>query len=337
MILNIIWFVLLFVLLSGYVILDGFDLGVGIIHLFSRTRQEREVNVHAIGPFWDGNEVWLLTAGGSLFAAFPPVYATVFSSFYLAFMLLLVALIARAVGLEFRHKVSSPRWERFWDWVFGVGSLVPALLYGVALGNILRGLPLNEDKVFTGSFFGLLNPYALLTGGLSLAVIILHGAAWLQVKTVGEIQQRMKKWVSGAWVTIVILFIIVTIATFFVSPFILEGILAKPLYWVALVLVLAGLIFIPVANQAGRGGLVFLASCMMIAGMLSLAAFSLFPRLVPALGNLNYSLTIFNGSSTQKTLWVMLVIALIGMPVVIGYTAFIYYIFRGKVTAGEEY
>src|SRR5512135_392933 len=159
--LNMIWFGLIAVLLGGYAILDGFDFGVGILHLFAKTDEERRIHMNAIGPVWDGNEVWLLTGGGALFAAFPAVYATVFSGYYLALMLVLVALIFRAVSFEFRGKVAAPAWRRFWDWAFGLGSLVPAVVFGVAVGNILRGLPFDADGDLAVSLFGLLNPYAL--------------------------------------------------------------------------------------------------------------------------------------------------------------------------------
>ena len=183
--LNTIWFILVGVLIVGYAILDGFDLGVGVLSLFARNEDERRLHLNAIGPFWDGNEVWLLTAGGALFAAFPEVYATVFSGFYIAFMLLLVALIFRAVSIEFYHQVDSPSWRTAWGWAFGIGSLLPCILTGVAFGNILRGIPLDAHREFTGSFFTLLNPYALVVGVLSLAMFIMHGAVFMAVKTYG--------------------------------------------------------------------------------------------------------------------------------------------------------
>ncbi|MCL5030614.1 MAG: cytochrome d ubiquinol oxidase subunit II, partial [Bacteroidetes bacterium] len=174
--LNLTWFLLVGVLIIGYAILDGFDLGVGVIHLFTKDEIEKRIEMNAIGPVWDGNEVWLLTGGGALFAAFPIVYATVFSGFYIAFMLLLTALIFRAVSFEFRGKVNSSGWKKLWDLAFGLGSLLPSILFGVAIGNILRGIPINEQGNFTGSFIDLLNPYSILIGLLSLAMFIMHGA-----------------------------------------------------------------------------------------------------------------------------------------------------------------
>ena len=190
--LNIIWFLLIAVLLIGYAILDGFDLGVGVLHLFTKDENERRININSIAPVWDGNEVWLLTAGGALFAAFPIVYATVFSGFYLAFMLLLFALIFRAVSMEFRGKVDSPKWRSVWDWAFGLGSLLPALLYGVAIGNILRGIPINSEGYFTGNFFSLLNPYSILVGLLSLVLFTMHGSIYLSMKSAGAHRERVK-------------------------------------------------------------------------------------------------------------------------------------------------
>ena len=248
---------------------------------------------------WDGNEVWLLTGGGALFAAFPIVYATVFSGFYIALMLLLTALIFRAVSMEFRGKVDSPRWRRLWDWAFGLGSLLPALLLGVAFGNILRGIPLDADHNFTGNFFTLLNPYALLIGVLSLVLFTMHGALYLSMKTEGELKARVEGWISPLWIAMVALYVLATVATLFVSPFLLSGMPANPLFWILFVLLLGSVLSIPVAVKAGKEGRAFLASSLTIACMIGLSALSLFPRLVPALGDLTYSLTIYNASSSQ--------------------------------------
>jgi len=334
--LNTAWFLLVWVLLGGYAILDGFDLGVGVLHLFARDERERRIHVGAIGPFWDGNEVWLLTGGGALFAAFPIVYATVFSSFYLALMLLLLALIFRAVSLEFRGQVDSPGWRRFWDWAFGLGSLLPAVLLGVAIGNILRGIPIDADGVANVSFVSLLNPYALLIGVLSLAMFTMHGAAFLTVKTEGDLQQRMARWASGVWVVFLILYLVAFAATFFAAPFLFEGALGKPLFWAFLVLLLAAAVNVPIAIRSGKYLRSFLASSVTIVSVMGLAAVCLFPRMAPSSLDLANSLTVYNASSTPRTLTVMLVIALIGMPIVIAYSAYIYKVFAGKVVVEEE-
>ncbi|MGE5611963.1 MAG: cytochrome d ubiquinol oxidase subunit II [Bacillota bacterium] len=331
-----IWFLLVFVLLIGYAILDGFDLGVGILHPFARSEHERRVSLNAIGPVWDGNEVWLLTAGGALFAAFPPVYATVFSGFYIALMLLLVALIARAVAMEFRSKIESPAWKRFWDFAFFLGSALPALLLGVAFGNILRGVPIDATGQFTGSFLELLNPYALLVGALSLTTFAMHGALYLAGKSDGDLRHRLMGLVPKLWFLFAILYVATSLATIWVSPFLMNRFLATPWMWpLLLIAIVAGLSVVVFARSA-RLASAFAASSLAIGSMLGLAGASLYPRWVPSLTNLNYSLTIANSSSTQHTLLVMLIIALIGVPMVLAYTAFVYRIFKGKVILSEE-
>lgn len=337
--LNIIWFLLVGVLIVGYAILDGFDLGVGVIQLFTKDENERRINVNAIGPVWDGNEVWLLTGGGALFAAFPIVYATVFSGFYLAFMLLLTALIFRAVSFEFRKYSEDPKNKKLWDITFGAASLVPSLLFGVAIGNVLRGLPVQliDGKVTASiSFLGLLNPYALLVGILSLVLFTMHGAAYMTLKSNGSQQERMFKWINNLWIAFVVLYFAATLVTIFVAPYLFEGILKNPIFWILLVVLFVSIIYIPIGVKAKKGGLTFLASSVLIAMMILLTALSLFPKLVPSSIDLAASLTIYNASSSQRTLTTMLIIALIGMPLVIGYSIFIYRVFRGKVVINQD-
>jgi cytochrome d ubiquinol oxidase subunit II len=334
--LNTVWFFLIAVLITGYAILDGFDLGVGVLHLFARDDRERRINMNAIGPVWDGNEVWLVTGGGALFAAFPIVYATAFSGFYLAFMLLLFALIFRAVSLEFRDKVDNSGWRKVWDWSFGLGSLLPAILYGAAVGNILRGMPVAADGSLHISFLGILNPYAILIGLLSLTMFIMHGAAYMAVKTRGDLQTRMARWTNGTWVAFVVLYFVATLATYFVSPFLFDGVLSNPLFWVFFILLLGGIVYIPIAVRATKYFRAFIATSAAIIAMIGLAGVSLFPRMLPSSIDLAHSLTIYNASSTPRTLTVMLIIALIGMPVVVAYTAYIYKVFKGKTVVTEE-
>jgi cytochrome d ubiquinol oxidase subunit II len=329
--LNTIWFFLIGVLIAGYAVLDGFDLGVGVLHLFARDEEERGKHVAAIGPVWDGNEVWLLTGGGALFAAFPVVYATVFSGFYLALMLLLVALIARAVALEFRNAVASPRWARAWDWAFGLGSLVPALLFGVAVGNVLRGVPIGPGAAWQGSFLGLLNPYSILVGLVSLVFFVMHGALYLRMKTDGPLADRLGAWAFRAWTVFVLLYGLATLATRLVSPFLFDGAGANPLFWLLTAVLVAAIFTTAAATRRVRSGLAFLASSATIVTMILLAAVNMYPRLVPARPDLANSLTIYNASSSPLTLKTMLVIALIGMPFVLGYTIVIYRVFKGKV------
>ena len=334
--LNTIWFILIGVLIIGYAILDGFDLGVGVLHLFTKDENERRININAIGPVWDGNEVWLITGGGALFAAFPIVYATVFSAFYLALMLVLFALIFRAVSLEFRGKVDSPKWRRAWDWAFGVGSLLPAVLFGVAIGNILRGIPIDSTGMFTGNFFTLLNPYSILIGVLSLVLFTMHGAIYMTMKSESEQKMRMKKLASALWIGFVVLYTLISIYSIFEAKFLFEEILSNTLFWIVFIVLLAAVFTIPVMVKAEKFGRAFLASSVTIGCMIGLMAISLFDKLVPSSIDLAYSLTIYNASSTQRTLFTMLIIAIIGMPFVIGYTIIIYRVFKGKVVLDEH-
>ncbi len=272
--LNTIWFLLVAVLIAGYAVLDGFDLGAGTLHLFLRDEAERRTVMNAVGPVWDGNEVWLLTGGGALFAAFPVVYAAVFSGFYLALTLLLVALILRAVSFEFRGKLDAPLWRRAWDLAFGLGSLVPALLFGVAVGNVLRGVEIGATGVTT-TLAGLLNPYALLIGVLGLAMFVLHGASWIGLKSEGALQQRMARVAALAWVAFIALFAVATVASFFVSPFLFDGWFTDPLTWVLFVLLLAACVTGPAAVRAGRFGRAWLASAAATVSVIALAGVGL--------------------------------------------------------------
>jgi cytochrome d ubiquinol oxidase subunit II len=334
--LNALWFGLIGVLLIGYAVLDGFDFGVGILHLFAREEQHRRLSINAIGPVWDGNEVWLLTGGGALFAAFPVVYATVFSGFYLALMMLLVALIFRAVAMEFRGKVDSPQWRRIWDWAFGLGSLLPALLFGVAFGNILQGVPIDRGAVYTGSFLGLLRPYPLLVGILAVVTFTMHGAIYLTLKTEGSFRQRLVRIAARLWTVFLILYILTTVTTFLVAPFLFEHAAARFGFWVLLIFTALAVTAIPAYLTANRYGRAFLASSITIAGMMGVSMVNLFPRLVPSVIDLEYSLTAYNASSSPATLFTMLIIALIGMPLVLAYTIVIYRIFKGKVVVTPE-
>jgi len=260
----------------------------------------------------------------------------VFSGFYLAFVLLLVALIFRAVSFEFRSKVDSPGWRRAWDFAFGLGSLVPALLYGVAVGNVLRGLELDAARSPTGSFLGLLSPYALLVGLLGLAMFVLHGATYLAIKTEGALRERAREWASWGWVVFIGLFAVTTVASYFTAPVLFERWFARALTWLLFALLLACCVAGPVAVRAARFGRGFAASALATVTIIALAAEGLYPRLVPARPDPAASLTIYNASSTPYTLRVMLVIALIGMPFVLAYTVWIYRTFRGKTVLTSE-
>jgi cytochrome bd ubiquinol oxidase subunit II len=334
--LNSIWFWLVGVLIIGYAILDGFDFGVGILSLFAKDEKERRIYMNAIGPVWDGNEVWLLTGGGALFAAFPVVYATVFSGFYLALMLLLVALIARAVSFEFRSKVESQTWRRAWDWAFGIGSLLPALLFGVAIGNILHGVPVDVNGNYLGSFLELLNPFSIGVGLLSVVLFTMHGAIYLASKTEGALRARIVVWASDLWIPFVILYVVMTLWSWLGSPFLFENSMKNPFFFAFLILLIGTIVYLPIVIKSGKYGRAFLVSSLLITAMLGQMALSLFPRLVPSSIDLAYSLTVYNASSSPMTLKTMLIIALIGVPIVIAYSAFIHYVFRGKVEITEE-
>jgi cytochrome bd ubiquinol oxidase subunit II len=330
-----IWFLLVGVLLLGYAVLDGFDLGAGILNPFvAKTDDERRTVLRSIGPVWDGNEVWLLTAGGAMFAAFPLVYATVFSGFYLALMLLLAALIFRAVALEFRDQLEGAGWRRAWDVAFFLGSAVPALLLGVAIGNIIRGLPLNAAGEYTGGLIGLLTPFPLIVGLLVVALVTTHGAAWLLVKTEGSLAARVRRAALAGWVALTLLWILATLASLALAPDRWDA-FANPLAWIAPAIVIVSLIAFPILVRAGRDLAAFGVSALGIAGMIATMGIGLYPNLVPALEVPARSITIEKAASSDLTLTVMLVIALIGVPLVLAYTAFVYLRFRGKVRADE--
>jgi cytochrome d ubiquinol oxidase subunit II len=330
--LNTVWFALVGVLFTGYVILDGFDLGVGVLHLFAvKCDEERRVFLNAIGPVWDGNEVWLVTGGGALFAAFPAVYATVFSGFYLAFMALLCALIFRAVAIEFRSKHSSPRWRAFWDAGFAAGSLFSSLLIGVAMGNIAWGVPLDARGEFAGSFLGLLNPYALLMGVTTVALFAMHGAIYLVLKTEGELEARVRRWVNPLIIAFILCYVILTLATLLYVPHITEAFRREPWFFAIVLPVVLAIANIPREVSHGREFRAFLSSVAAMAGLMVIFGLGMYPHLVYSHPLPEHSLTAFNAASSRKTLGIMLTIALLGIPVVLAYSASIYWIFRGKV------
>lgn len=329
--LNAIWFVLIGVLFTGYAMLDGFDLGVGALHLFTDTDEERRIMLNSIGPVWDGNEVWLVTGGGALFAAFPNVYATVFSGFYMAFVLLLVSLIFRAVAIEFRSKQPMRWWRRAWDIAFCVSSVFSSLLLGTAFGNIAFGVPLDERGEYAGTFWTLLRPYPLLLGVTSLSLFMMHGAIYALMKTEGALHDKLRSWIKNCMIFFIICYAVTTMATLIYVPHMAERVRANPwLFLVALVNMLA-IANIPREIHLARDFRAFVSSCVAMIALMTLFALEIFPNLVLSNPVPEHSLTIYNASSSQKTLGIMLTIAIIGVPVVLAYTASIYWIFRGKV------
>lgn len=333
--LQIIWFGLIGILLIGYAILDGFDLGVGFWHLFSKEDDVRRANLQSIGPFWDGNEVWLLTAGGAMFAAFPPVYATVFSGFYLAMMLVVFGLIFRAVSIDFRNHVESPLWQRIWDRAFAVGSVIPAILFGVALGNVMRGIPLDANGDYSGTFFGLLNPFALMIGVLGFLMIITQGAWYLAVKIDGPAGVRAQGWGRIAWGIFAAGLVLAGIVTIATQPHLMRNFSSTPVLWLLPVLLFVAVGLSGFWGFTAKPLRAFFAHCVSIALVLMLVGASIFPTIVFASNDPGRSLTLMNASSSQTSLTAMLIIALIGMPLVLGYTVWIYRAFSGKIVPGQ--
>jgi cytochrome d ubiquinol oxidase subunit II len=332
MILNEIWFILFVIIVGGYLILDGFDMGVGILHLpLARTDTERRTLINSIGPVWDGNEVWLILGGGVLFAIFPFAYASLFSGFYVAFMLVLVVLIFRAVTLEFRSQRPGGLWRGIWDVSFFLSSLVLALLLGVAFGAILNGVPLDAAGEIEVNLLELLTPYALLIGITTVAMFTMHGAIYLMMKTEGDIQARAKRWLPylmGGFVVLNTLGVIMSVALGlpFTDRYIEQ---IWPIIFPAGALVAMGAVWYLV--QQARYFAAFIASSAMILLLLVAGGIGMHPNLIVSSIDQANNLTIFNAASEDNTLTVALVIALIGMPFVLLYTAGVYYIFRGKV------
>ncbi len=332
--LNLLWFGLLGVLLTGYAILDGFDLGVGILHLAVKDDTERRILMNSIGPLWDGNEVWLVTFGGALFAAFPHAYATAFSGFYLPFMLLLFALIFRAVSMEFRSKRPSPAWRRFWDGAFFAASLLATFLFGVAVGNSMQGMPIGPDKEFAGTVLDLLRPYPLLVGAFAVATFAMHGSIYLYLKTEGELQQRVHGWMWRTFGIFLVFYMFVTVVTLATQRAAIRNFGELPWAWGVVFLSILAIANIPRAIHQNRPFYAFVSSSCTIAALVFLFGVALYPNLIVSSLDGAWSLTIYNAASSQKTLGIMAVIAAIGMPFVAAYTGVIYWVFRGKVKLG---
>ena len=330
------WFIILNILLIGYAILDGFDLGVGILHPFgARTDHERRLVMNSIGPLWDGNEVWLVTFGGALFAMFPNAYASIFSAFYIPFVLLLFALIFRAVSLEFRSKRTSPFWRNFWDILFFIGSTLATFLFGVAVGAVMQGLNLSELGDYQGTLLDMLSGFSLSVGLFSIALFAMHGAIYLYLKTEGELQQRLSSWMKGTYCFYLLMFVIVTIWSVLFVPASLQHFGEYPVLWLVPVLNMLAIANIPRAIAKKKPFYAFINSCCTIAALVFLFSAALFPDLLPASNNTAFSITIYNAASSMLTQKIGLVIVALGMPMVLSYTILIYWTFRGKVTLGE--
>ena len=330
---NTVWFIVLAFMFVGYAVLDGFDLGVGALHLLiGRTTQERGRLIDTIGPVWNGNEVWLLAAGGSMFAAFPHLYATSFSGFYLALMLVLWLLLLRGLGIEFRHQVDHDLWRHAWDVAFSVSSALLALLFGVALGNVLRGVPLNEGGEFQGTFTLMLNWFALLGGVLSLALLSMHGAAWIALKTDGPLRARARRLAGVLWWAAMALLVATVAASSVVRPDFTANFVEHP--WLLLAPVITASAAMATKGFQGRQDdrRAFAAGAALIAGVLASVAAGLYPQLLPAgPGSAHPGLDIYNSASPEGSLRIALAIYLWGLALVVLYQVTVYRIWRGKV------
>lgn len=327
--LNVLWFTLIAVLFIGFFFLEGFDYGVGtLLPFLAKNDGDRRVVINAIGPFWDGNEVWLLTAGGAMFAAFPHWYATLFSGFYLALVLMLFALILRGVAFEFRSKDRNPTWRSLWDWMIFVGSFVPALLWGVAIGNLMQGVPIDAQMNYVGGFWNLLNPYALLGGLAFVALFLLHGALFLSLKTRGEVMEKARAAASWLWLPTVAL-----VALFVVGGYFTTDIFTRAGMGTIVTALLAALALLTVGRllQIRREGWAFAMTGLTIA-LATITVFAgLFPRVMISTLNPDWSLTIYNASSSPYTLQVMTIVAALFVPIVLAYQGWTYWVFRERV------
>lgn len=364
-ILRLVWWLFLGILLIGFAIMDGFDLGVAMLLPYvARTDMERRVSINAIGPVWDGNQVWLILGGGAVFAAWPPVYAASFSGFYIAMFLVLATLILRPVGFEFRNKIADTRWRTFWDYAVFAGGLVPSVVFGVAFGNLLQGVPFRIDPDLRvhyegNGLFELLNPFGLLCGLVSAAMLATHGAIYLTLKTDGPVQQRAQKFIRIGTVLTVALFALAGLLVWLriegyaitstvtgdgPSNPLMKTVVRQPGQWlanyathpwmiIAPCLGIIGPLLVLRLTAAERSGLAFVASALGIFGIIATAGVSMFPFLMPSNIAPTAGLTVWDASSSQLTLFVMLVATLIFLPVVLVYTAIVFAVLRGAVTA----
>ncbi len=330
------WFLVVGGLFSGYAILDGFDLGAGAWHLFLRKEESRRIALNAIGPVWDGNEVWLVIGGGTLFAGFPEVYASLLSAMYIPFMLFLIFLIFRAISIEFRSKEPMLWWRRLWDTSYCISSAVLAVLLGVVLGNVLRGIPLDEDFVFRGSWLTFLHPYALWVGITTLALFMLHGALYLLMKTEGRLFAKFTILVRWAIVFFVFTFMVTTLWSVLFIPHLSDDFAERPALFGLPVLVFLTIALIPGLVRRRRYKRAFIASSAVCALLLMLVAVEVYPVILLSTIDPAYSLTVENASASDKSLSIMLTFAAFGAPLVLAYTIFVYYTFRGKVRLDEH-
>ncbi|MBN1305285.1 MAG: cytochrome d ubiquinol oxidase subunit II [Anaerolineales bacterium] len=332
--LQILWFILIAVLWIGFFFLEGFDFGVGMLLPFlGKNDHERRAIINTIGPHWDGNEVWLITAGGATFAAFPHWYATLFSGFYPALFFLLVGLIIRGVAFEFRSKDANPKWRSLWDWCIFTGSALPALLLGVAFANFSKGMPIDADMQYTGDLLTLLNPFGLLGGLVTVAIFLLHGIIFLSLKTEGDLLERAARQAGKVWIVVIVLTALMLVATYAYTDIVRQLGINPGLVPIAsmIAILLAGLFI-----SRRQYGWAFAMTGLTIALTLITAFMIMFPRVMISSTNPEYSLTIYNASSSPYTLTVMSIVALIFVPIVLAYQIWTYYVFRQRVKADPK-
>ncbi len=332
---NTLWFLVFGGVISGYAILDGFDLGAGALHLFLKKEQSRRIALNAIGPVWDGNEVWLVIAGGALFAGFPVAYAAVFSAFYLPVMVFLIGLIWRAVAIEFRSKEPGSRWRWTWDVVYTFASVTVTLSLGLMLGNVALGLPLNENKEFTGSVFYFFNPFSILVAITTLALFMMHGAIYLAMKTENRLFTKLTILAKNFTIFFLVAFGLTTLYTLLYIPHMSDRIRSNPSLFLFAVIMFLAIANIPRQLNKRNYGWAFISSAVTIAALLVAVAIEVFPNLVYDSANPANSITIHNAASSQKTMRILLNIALIGTPLVAMYTGFVFWTFKGKVKLDE--
>lgn len=329
------WFLVVGGVFSGYAILDGFDLGAGAWHLFLKKEKSRRIALNAVGPVWDGNEVWLVIGGGALFAGFPILYATLFSSMYIPFMLFLAFLIFRAVSIEFRSKEEMKWWKKTWDITYSVSSVMLSILLGIVLGNVLQGFEIGENYEFVGNWLNFINPYAIIVGFTTLALFMMHGALYLTMKTEGRLFDKLRLLLRRSIIFFILMFALTTVYTLLYIPALSDRFKEVPFLFIFPVLTFLSIANIPRLVNKERYRLAFLFSALTVSFSLILVAIELYPVLIPSTVDPIYDLTIYNAAASEKSLGIMLTIAAIGAPLVLSYTAFVFWTFRGKVKLDE--
>ncbi|MES2775793.1 MAG: cytochrome d ubiquinol oxidase subunit II [Bacteroidota bacterium] len=332
---NVWWFLIFGAVITGYAVLDGFDLGAGALHLFLKKENSRRVALNAIGPVWDGNEVWLVIGGGALFAGFPVAYAAIFSAFYVPFMVFLVGLIWRGVAIEFRSKEPGILWRLTWDIVYSFSSIVIALSLGLMLGNIAMGMPLNQNKEFEGNWLSFFNPFAIMVAITTLALFMMHGAIYLIMKTENRLYTKLILLAKNFTIFFVISFGVTTLYTLLYIPHMSDKIRSNPQLFILPLIMILAIANIPRQLKKRKYRFAFISSAVTIASLLAMVAIEVFPNLLYATNNAANSITVQNGASSPGTMKTLLIIALIGAPLVAIYTGFVFWTFRGKVKSED--